>query len=768
MACQALHSWTLSGLLGAFIDLAITYLLLCLSTLAFFLSTFLAFFRINLPCTCTCTHPNPNSSSLVDCPVDRLSRVQLSIRTKFPFHSVWAGGNELGQLGVKPQLLGERKLDGNGIAELGGGSEAAASACSISDVNKRSQSGSGSDSLQKNEVLPLAVKGKGKDVAATQRQRMVALRRQRHRRGTLLARDNSYTSSSSFDRLHSDEQRVVPGSPSSVDRMPHDVNSRPVASNDGCQPSLVMEIPPPPPHFFESPNDAIDANDSIDKRNNVGSALGFDGRQGDAIRVLEEALEEEQAARATLWSELEKERTAAATAADEAMAMILRLQEEKASIEMEARQYQRIVEEKSAYDDEEMGILKDIIVRRECEKFFLEKQVEAYRNLVPDVEQLEGDVHAKMDAQGWRYSPLDDSSDDPMQMLEQLSQAVEKPRSAQHDDDLQTSVSPSIVKNKMALEGDYSSVALTDLDDKFIGVDPDPVHDNNELSQEIQEKGMVSMNQIPSSLQNELQRPQANLNVRSSVDHTFKDLEDSMILVREQGQIQAPGTVERNDGAEINRPLGDNGMEIKIDTDANIYDVHVIDDKCDGHYGKQSVKGGLDSLLIHDGTLNIARKWDMPSESVSTAIVDNLSSAPGNVNGDVEVEITRKNLVIPKLLPPLGTSRSRAPHSELRRDSISAVDLERLRLNDEVEWLQERLRTVQKGREKLNFSTEYRERDNNQLRLLEDIVNQLREILQLREPRNTMRQASLPPSSSKAASKRRRCRSASVDAYKSA
>jgi hypothetical protein len=38
-----------------------------------------------------------------------------------------------------------------------------------------------------------------------------------------------------------------------------------------------------------------------------------------------------------LYLELEKERSAAANAADEAMTMILRLQEEKASIETEAR-----------------------------------------------------------------------------------------------------------------------------------------------------------------------------------------------------------------------------------------------------------------------------------------------------------------------------------------------------------------------------------------------------------------------------------------------
>ncbi|XP_054782755.1 probable myosin-binding protein 5 [Prosopis cineraria] len=63
------------------------------------------------------------------------------------------------------------------------------------------------------------------------------------------------------------------------------------------------------------------------------------------MKMMEAALEEERAAYAALCLELEKERSAAATAADEAMAMISRLQEEKAFIEIETRQYQRMIEE---------------------------------------------------------------------------------------------------------------------------------------------------------------------------------------------------------------------------------------------------------------------------------------------------------------------------------------------------------------------------------------------------------------------------------------
>lgn len=103
------------------------------------------------------------------------------------------------------------------------------------------------------------------------------------------------------------------------------------------------------------------------------------GTDTDTVRMLERALEEEKSACAALLLELEKERAAAATAADEAMAMISRLQEDKASVEIEARQYQRMIEEKFAYDEEELDVLKEILLRRDKENHLLEKEIEVYR-----------------------------------------------------------------------------------------------------------------------------------------------------------------------------------------------------------------------------------------------------------------------------------------------------------------------------------------------------------------------------------------------------
>ncbi|KAJ7124683.1 hypothetical protein O6H91_Y562000 [Diphasiastrum complanatum] len=99
----------------------------------------------------------------------------------------------------------------------------------------------------------------------------------------------------------------------------------------------------------------------------------------DDVRKLREALQAEHEAIRALYTELEEERKAAAVAAEETMAMISRLQKEKAAVEMEARQYQRMVEEKAFYDQEAISQLTSIVLRKEEEKLSLAKEVEFYQ-----------------------------------------------------------------------------------------------------------------------------------------------------------------------------------------------------------------------------------------------------------------------------------------------------------------------------------------------------------------------------------------------------
>ena len=89
------------------------------------------------------------------------------------------------------------------------------------------------------------------------------------------------------------------------------------------------------------------------------------------INLLKTALKTERRALSAVYQELEEERSASAVAANQTMAMITRLQEEKAAMQMEALQYQRMMEEQSEYDQEALQLLNELMMKREKEKLGL-------------------------------------------------------------------------------------------------------------------------------------------------------------------------------------------------------------------------------------------------------------------------------------------------------------------------------------------------------------------------------------------------------------
>lgn len=90
----AARSWTLIGLILAFIDLALAYFLLCVSALGFFLSKFLNLFGLFIPCPCRgvlgfvdsrlCLH-----KLLVEIPLRNIIAVQVLIKSRFPLGPIY-------------------------------------------------------------------------------------------------------------------------------------------------------------------------------------------------------------------------------------------------------------------------------------------------------------------------------------------------------------------------------------------------------------------------------------------------------------------------------------------------------------------------------------------------------------------------------------------------------------------------------------------------------------------------------------------------------
>ncbi|KAK6152250.1 hypothetical protein DH2020_014885 [Rehmannia glutinosa] len=97
-------------------------------------------------------------------------------------------------------------------------------------------------------------------------------------------------------------------------------------------------------------------------------------------QALRETVTSQQQTIQDLISELEEERNASSSAANEAMSMILRLQREKAEIQMEARQFKRFAEEKMAHDQQETLALEDLLYKREQAIQSLTCEVEAYKH----------------------------------------------------------------------------------------------------------------------------------------------------------------------------------------------------------------------------------------------------------------------------------------------------------------------------------------------------------------------------------------------------
>ncbi|CAI9287004.1 unnamed protein product [Lactuca saligna] len=91
------------------------------------------------------------------------------------------------------------------------------------------------------------------------------------------------------------------------------------------------------------------------------------------------------------YIELEKERMASTTAAEEAMALILRLQNQKSVLEMEAQQHQRLCHEKQLHDQEVIQSLRWIVMKHESERSILEDRLRLYKQRLKLYQNYDGE-----------------------------------------------------------------------------------------------------------------------------------------------------------------------------------------------------------------------------------------------------------------------------------------------------------------------------------------------------------------------------------------
>lgn len=745
MPCQVISCWTFSTLVGAFLDLAIAYFLLCGSALAYFASKFLGLFGLSLPCPCNGLFGNPNMAKCLQ----KVSSVQLSVKRRFPFNSIW-NYDDNSESQSKSMLVKRRNLG----QMVSANSEDGGSSICWSEL--------GEDSPPVNQRRWL---WKG---------RLNQKLRQRRRAGRHHVKVSSCLSShSSCDSLQYVAQEVGK-SPDGVGRSGNGVTEEsiflldPEDVEEVSKEIGILEQVSNGLENGEHPDNSMENSLLVEFKTPLQSDVSFDVDKESVVTSLKKSLEEAHASCAALYLELEKERSAAATAADEAMAMILRLQEEKAAIEMEARQFHRMIEEKAAYDAEEMNILTEILLRREKEKHFLEQEVETYRQIIFEKEQSDMDLHDKTAIEGKRVSSFY-SSDEPLRISELLVEPViekEKRKDANGIPDFDTfkDLHSQILKFGKELpipepDEDSSSSDLAVENNIFLLKSVDCNKNDTK------EKGMAYKDKNPQVLGKNVQPlGKPSLSSESSSPQELNSLVEISVPILEEKPTDVSGLchgITRNmtksfDESKTgfqhsNQSMGQNGTSANVSDfgiDYHVHDIHVVSDEFD-----------MDDIVTQNKSREktIHHALSMPKLSASATF------------GGLRTELERKKSSLERSggLPPTGPSRRKAFGPDFRRNSMSAFDSERLKIDLEVGWLSDRLKVVQEGREKLKLALGHKERGKLEMQILDNIASQFRQIRQLAEPGIALEQAFSPPPFSKVMTKKCRPRTVSSGVQKS-
>nr|XP_043625982.1 protein FLOURY 1-like [Erigeron canadensis] len=119
--------------------------------------------------------------------------------------------------------------------------------------------------------------------------------------------------------------------------------------------------------------------ETICKETDFGKQEKYDEDVVIDLKTLRRLVKMERQKANDAYLELEKERMSSTTAAEEAMAMILRLQNEKSVLGLEVQQQRRLTHEKQLHDQEVIQSLRWIVMKHESERSMLEDRLRLYK-----------------------------------------------------------------------------------------------------------------------------------------------------------------------------------------------------------------------------------------------------------------------------------------------------------------------------------------------------------------------------------------------------
>uniref|UniRef100_A0ACD5UXW4 Uncharacterized protein n=1 Tax=Avena sativa TaxID=4498 RepID=A0ACD5UXW4_AVESA len=275
-------------------------------------------------------------------------------------------------------------------------------------------------------------------------------------------------------------------------------------------------------------------------------------------RDLKREAEARRDVRSALQQELDKERSAAASAAEEAMAMILRLQKEKSSLEIELRQQRRTSDERCAFYEDEVEELRDILLMREHEARSMQKEAESYRRLLGLSGNDEEEEEEMMTPHNF-FSEGDPSSSRSADKNAGTAFSLRRPFVREE------LLSPIRVSHPLG--GNQGSLAVKAAPGKV------PVVLGSELEPDsCKDDGAETVVILPLSARS-LDFPQS----ARSLDQGGDVEVDAAAAIKAMEVLTADQFQEVDSGGRVDKSGHDFGA---TENDANIFDVHVVDDIC--------------------------------------------------------------------------------------------------------------------------------------------------------------------------------------------
>ncbi|KAH6799007.1 hypothetical protein C2S51_035491 [Perilla frutescens var. frutescens] len=141
-----------------------------------------------------------------------------------------------------------------------------------------------------------------------------------------------------------------------------------------------------------SPSFASRSSKKLSEKLEILEPIDENEGEGDSLARLKRQATLDSRSLMALYMELDEERSASAVAANNAMAMITRLQAEKAAVQMEALQYQRMMEEQTEYDEEALQMMRDMLFKRDEEMKDLEVELEMYKEQYGIIKRIGSEI----------------------------------------------------------------------------------------------------------------------------------------------------------------------------------------------------------------------------------------------------------------------------------------------------------------------------------------------------------------------------------------